>query len=105
MGSTSDAPRFLSPLVWSALCALGRRFSARGLHVFLFGSFAAGTQRPGSDIDLGFELAPSTPATVIDELRRAVDDLPTIRPVDLVDFTHADADFVQIARACVRELG
>lgn len=90
--------------MWSALCALGRRFSARGLHVFLFGSFAAGTQRPGSDIDLGFEASSDTPASVVDDLRRAVDDLPTVRHVDLVDFTRADRDFVRVARTRVREL-
>ena len=104
MASRSEAPRFLSPTVWAALCDIGRRFSARGLHLFLFGSFASGTQRPGSDLDLGFELAPGAPATIIDELRSAIDDLPTIRPVDLVDFTRADPDFVRVARSRTREL-
>jgi len=74
------------------------------LRVFLFGSFAAGTQRAGSDLDLGFEPVSSTPPELIAELRRAVEDLPTVRQVDLVDFSRADPDFVRVARTHVREL-
>ena len=104
MMSTGESPRFLDPVVWSALCDLGRRFSGRGLRVFLFGSFAAGTQRPGSDLDLGFEVTANTPASIIDELRHAVEELPTIRHIDLVDFSRADQDFVRVARTHMREL-
>ncbi len=104
MMSTGESPRFLNPAVWSALCDLGLRFSGRGLRVFLFGSFAAGTQRPGSDLDLGFEAATNTPASIIDELRHAVEELPTIRHIDLVDFSRADQDFVRVARTHMREL-
>ena len=72
--------------------------------MFLFGSFAAGTQRPGSDLDIGFDPAPGAPAVLVDELRRAIEDLPTIRPVDLVDFSRADPEFVRVARTRVRDL-
>lgn len=101
---TDQVPQFLNPLVWAALVAVARRFAERGLRVFLFGSFAAGTQRPGSDLDLGFEAAPGTPAALVAELRQAIEDLPTIRKIDLVDFGSADEEFLRVARAHVREL-
>ena len=72
--------------------------------MFLFGSFVAGTQHPGSDLDLSFETTTDTPASIIDELRHAVEELPTIRHVDLVDFSRADQDFVRVARTHMREL-
>ena len=46
---------------------------------------------------LGFRLQPGADRAIEHELRTAINALPTIRAVDLVDFDRADPDFVRIA--------
>ena len=83
--------------MWDALCGIAARFAPRGVYLFVFGSFASGDQHQASDLDLGFRLQSGADRAIEHELRTAIDALPTIRAVDLVDFDCADPDFVRIA--------
>jgi len=83
-----------------AVRALGARAAADGLRLFVFGSFARGDARPTSDLDLGVESArEGTDVTgAVRRLRDAVEDLPTVRPIDLVDFRDVTPAFRDQAR-------
>ena len=63
------------------LKALAARFGARNLRVF--GSRAAGTPRPDSDLDLLIELEPGRDLFDLVELKQALEER-TGRPVDVV---------------------
>ncbi|MBM4111489.1 MAG: nucleotidyltransferase domain-containing protein [Phycisphaerae bacterium] len=97
MPPAPTCPDRLHPAVWQALLAVAEQFAARGLSVFVFGSFATGTQHQASDLDVGFRRVHGTDTAAERDLRAAIDALPTIRQVDLVDFDRADPDFVRIA--------
>lgn len=51
--------------------------------LYLFGSFAAGNPTPTSDIDFVVKGCPD-----IDELQDLVDEIPTLRTIDLFDYDH-----------------
>lgn len=79
------------------LSALGQKYHARGIDLFVFGSFARGDDRPNSDLDLGLEWRhPRSPA-LLRELQKEVDDLPTIRKIELVDFSCSSRQWRAIA--------
>ena len=80
---------------------------ADGIRLFVFGSFARGDARPTSDLDLGFEALPSAvdPVGAAHRLRDRLEDLPTIRPADLVDFARVTVEFREHAGTCVIPLG
>ncbi|MBX3746976.1 MAG: nucleotidyltransferase domain-containing protein [Verrucomicrobiae bacterium] len=77
----------------SAIGALIQAAARDRIRLFIFGSFARGDALPVSDLDLGFERLPGATAMDVLRLREAVDRLPTIRPVDLVDFGEVGPDF------------
>jgi predicted nucleotidyltransferase len=97
MNAAPACPRFLDPVVWDALLGVASAFARRGIRLFLFGSFASGEQRLGSDLDLGFRAERPIDDEVVDDLRDALDALPTIRRIDLVDFDRADPEFAAVA--------
>lgn len=81
----------------SALVDLARTYRARGADLFVFGSFGRGEELPGSDLDLGVEWrVPCSPA-LFRELSDDVENLPTIRKIDLVDFASMSPRWKQIA--------
>ncbi len=92
----------VAPRVRQALNAVAARFAPRGVQLFVFGSAAVHwPQAPvGADLDLGYEIASASPdqhAALRRELLLALADLPTIRPVDVVDFAGATPEFRQTA--------
>ncbi|MEN9813957.1 MAG: polymerase beta, Nucleotidyltransferase [Verrucomicrobiota bacterium] len=98
----------LAPCVQQALHSLGERYAREGVRVFLFGSVArCWPEAPlGADFDLGYEPPPGTADP--EALRRRLEDdlalLPSIRPVDLVDFSRAPASFRAVASQCRLDL-
>lgn len=78
---------------------LARKYHEDGISLFIFGSFARGDQRPTSDLDLGVEWHREYREEAFLRLYWEVQDLPTIRKIDLVDFEQTEADFRQIATA------
>lgn len=87
----------LPPRLRSRLKALGQKYQARGVDLFLFGSFARTDWRENSDLDLGLEWRRPNSQELFRELCKDVDDLPTIRKVDLVDFSKASQGWREIA--------
>ena len=83
--------------VLEGLRRLAAEASARGIRLFLFGSFARGDARPNSDLDLGYELRGGVPPVNRTWLLDAVAALPTIRPIDLVDFAGVSPEFRNVA--------
>ncbi len=64
-------------------------FDSKGLRLILFGSFAEGKGRPNSDVDLAFDVEYADDRT-IKELHERIEDLHTVRSVDLVDLKRVD---------------
>jgi predicted nucleotidyltransferase len=90
--------------VLEGLRRLAAESSARGIRLFLFGSFARGDARPTSDLDLGYEMQGGVQPVNRRWLFDAVDALPTIRPIDLVDFASVSPAFRNIALSEQRDL-
>ena len=88
---------------------LGRRQAERGVRLFLFGSVARTwpLAARGSDLDIGYEL-PACDPTIAAQLRRElehqVEELGTIRPIDLIDFSSVALTFRTEAMKRIVEL-
>jgi hypothetical protein len=93
--TTQDLP----PQVLAALRRLGEDFHRQGVEVFLFGSFARGEARSNSDLDLAFGFLQAPEARLESDLYSALDELPTIRPIDLVDLRYAAEGLVNAVNA------
>lgn len=78
---------------------LAQKYQKKGLSLFVFGSFARGDQHPTSDLDLGVEWQHKHDPKVFLRLYWEVQELPTVRQIDLVDFEQTDTQFKQVAMA------
>jgi hypothetical protein len=99
----------IAPRVRLALNEVAVRFAPSGVRLFVFGSAAPRwpVLPAGADLDIGFTIAsrqPAERAALSRELQRALDELPTVRPVDVVDFDLAAPDFARTARVGARSL-
>lgn len=83
--------------VREALCSLATRYKKKGVRVFLFGSVASTwpLALKGADFDIGFEWISDAvdKRTLLQELETDIAALPTIRPIDLVDFSFVSSAF------------
>jgi predicted nucleotidyltransferase len=87
------------------LKSIAREFEKQGIELFVFGSCAR--QWPlvpsNADLDIGYrtkgrhDIDKERITQLENDLHRKLENLPTIRPVDLVNFDHANPDFVSIA--------
>jgi|SRR5665213_398080 len=82
--------------VRASLHSLAQETRASGGKLFVFGSFARGDARTTSDLDLGF-IAPPAGNVVRRLLTARIPALPTIRPVELVDFDQLEPGFRAVA--------
>jgi predicted nucleotidyltransferase len=98
----------VAPRVRAHLQELAKQQARFGVRLFLFGSVARTWPEAhlGADLDIGYAMDPdrSDRAERVRSLQRDLEALPTIRPVDLVDMTHASADFVAQASQYIVEL-
>lgn len=99
----------VAPRVRENLNEIATRFAPRGVRLFVFGSAARHwpDAPAGADLDLGYEIAGAGPdqhAALRHELLQALDGLPTVRPVDAVDFAATTPEFRQTASAVTRAL-
>lgn len=98
----------VAPRVREILNVIATRFAPRGVRLFVFGSAAPHwpDAPAGADLDLGYEIAaaPDQHAALRRELLQALDGLPTVRPVDAVDFAATTPGFRQTASAVTRAL-
>lgn len=72
--------------------------------VFLFGSWARGDATEQSDIDIGIFGEQEVPWTQMAQIRHAVDELPTLRKVDVVDIRAKSIEFQRAIFAYAKPL-
>ena len=89
----------LPPRVLQGLRELARKYHREGARLFVFGSFANGKQRPTSDLDLGVEWHGEPRPEVFLRLYWEVQDLPTVRKIDVVDFSQVTSGFKEAVAA------
>lgn len=73
---------------------MAHNFESSGIQLILFGSFATGNARPTSDLDLAFD-SQATTREGVRQLYDRIDDLHTIRSVDLVDLQKVDSELAE----------
>ena len=77
--------------------AIGKYIDLQKYDVFIFGSEAAGTGSPRSDIDIGIRGPKVLEPHVVQRIRDELEKLRTLRVFDVVDFKAADPAFGQTA--------
>ncbi len=75
------------------------RFSGRlqGYSIILFGSRAGGQARPVSDFDIGIKGEKPLPAEIFSDIEDALESLPTLYKIDLVDLSRVSPAFLKTA--------
>lgn len=86
MGGTMKSEDLPAP-VREALRSVACDFRKQGIDLILFGSFAKGRAWPTSDLDIAFSGAVDRQTEQM--LTQRIQELPTIRPVDLVPLSKA----------------
>jgi len=103
LATKTEVSQDIDPRVVRRLNELAESFADLGLRLFVFGSVAETypAARKGADLDLGVlvdeDLDSATRRECLRDLRRQLDELPTIRPVDLVEFDSVDPRFKEVA--------
>jgi predicted nucleotidyltransferase len=87
----------LPPRLLGALQGLAKAYRQQGVDLFIFGSFARGDARKTSDLDLGVIWRSERSERTFSRLYDDVQALPTIRKIDLVDFSQASPSFRRLA--------
>jgi predicted nucleotidyltransferase len=64
------------------------------VRVYLFGSWAQNRQGRTSDIDVGVLPLEPLPVGILSEIREALEESRVLYPVDLVDLSRSDPDFL-----------
>ena len=72
--------------------------------VVLFGSWAKGNALPTSDFDIGIVGTHKVPHDVMVNIRSVVEEIPTLRSVDVVDLQTVDDHFKKRALAHAKPL-
>ncbi len=71
--------------VATAVARLAKDLLGNEVEVRWFGSWPKGTAWPGSDIDIALAAQTPIPLDQMSKLREAIDELPTLYTVDVVD--------------------
>ena len=74
---------------------LARNILGSGIEVFWFGSWVKGTARPHADIDIAVAADEAIPLEQMAALQDAIDDLPTLHAIDLIDLCAVGETFRQ----------
>jgi len=102
------AKQLISSSLLAELDATARDFQRHGVRLFIFGSIAETypASYQGADLDIGYQFTGSADnkETIERELAKRIEDLPTIRPIDLVDFRKVGKDFAVVASRRIIEL-
>lgn len=86
------------------LAIVAKYLSLDEFRVFFFGSRVSGTASERSDIDVGIEGPTPIPLEVLSKIREAVDDLPILYKIDVIDFHRVSNDFREVALQHVEPL-
>jgi predicted nucleotidyltransferase len=63
--------------------------------VYLFGSWAQGRALAASDLDIALDAGRPIELAIIQKIADAMDELPTLRKIDVVDLQAVDREFRQ----------
>ncbi len=63
--------------------------------MYLFGSWAQGRALSASDLDIALDAGRPIEPAIVQKIADAMDELPTLRKVDLVDLQAVDREFRQ----------
>ena len=63
-----------------------------GANIYLFGSWARGSARPTSDIDMAFDSGKKINRTLMRQIRESIDDLNIPHNVDIIDVCAVSKD-------------
>ena len=85
-GASEEPPEHIMSIARQAASAIHKVLSDPAYNCFLFGSWASGTARVRSDVDIGIEGPLPVDAGRMALIRDAMDRLPTLYAVDVVDF-------------------
>ncbi len=84
--------------------AVRRHMNSPHYRVFLFGSRAAGTATPRSDIDVGLDAGGAVALDVLSRIEEDLDDIPVLQKIELVDFARVPDAFALHADSAAKTL-
>lgn len=80
-------------LVDEAVRVIRDHVHGESLRLYLFGSWAQGRALPESDLDIALDTGKPIELAVIQKIAEALDELPTLRKIDVVDLQAVDQAF------------
>jgi len=83
---------------------VGRHLDLNKHTVFIFGSRVCGKGDERSDIDVGIEGEKAIPLSIMVKIREAVDGLPVLYGIDIVDFKRVEPEFREVAMSKIEKL-
>lgn len=102
-GITSSEPGSRSREIANRVAELAREILGESVEVLWFGSWPRGEAQARSDIDIALHLEQPIPLDRMAALRDAVEKLPTLYEIDLIDLSSVgDALRQEIVRSGVR---
>lgn len=78
-----------------ALKGIGELFAEKNTELILFGSFSTSTAMSYSDLDIAYKSTTDLSRNLKRELYQELENMPTIRPFDLVDYQTASNELKQ----------
>ena len=79
------------------LAVIGKYLDLNKYRVFFFGSRVNGKGDDRADIDVGIEGTREVPGVAMVEIREALENLPTLYKIDVVDFKKVGEEFREVA--------
>ena len=87
----------LEKLKKELLDIIGRYLDLSRYRVFFFGSRVSGKGTDRSDIDVGIEGPEPVPFNALTDVEEAIDAIPTLYKIDIVDFSGVSPIFREVA--------
>lgn len=85
------------PLQREITAIVGQYLDLQSYRLFFFGSRVIGLADDSSDIDVGIQGAQPVARRVMRSIKEALEELPTLYSIDVVDFCSVTAEFREVA--------
>jgi len=82
----------------------GQYLNLNDYKIFIFGSRVSGKGDERSDIDVGIEGPKKIPLTTMAKMREAIEQLPILYEIELVDFKKVEPGFKKVALKNIENL-
>ena len=86
------------------LSVIGKHLDLKAYKVFIFGSRVEGKGSERSDIDVGIEGEDPVPDLEMALIHEAVENLPYLYTIEVVDFKKVSPDFYKVAKSHIERL-